>query len=271
MTGMVLYMTDAPSVALDEVHSMAALLKGEKEEGVVVMTSSGRLQQQELPKSSFSSVISKGGNDIHSVVFLSWLFDTLKPGGKLYVASSGPNVGSEELKKNMILSGFTEVGVADEGLEAKKGLMLAKKPMWEAGTKAAINIKKKKDVVMVDKAEAGAATWKLDSEDAYESGLIDEDELLTEEDLLRPVAPKKENGDCGSRKACANCTCGRAEGGQPKKLTKEMLENPQPTGGCGSCALGDAFRCGTCPYRGLPAFEPGKKIEVPADFLIADA
>lgn len=37
------------------------------------------------------------------------------------------------------------------------------------------------------------------------------------------------------RKACKNCSCGRAEAGpdaKPAKLTKEMLENP--TSGCGS-------------------------------------
>ncbi len=75
------------------------------------------------------------------------------------------------------------------------------------------------------------------------------------------------------RKACTNCTCGRAdaeERGEPVRLTQAMLDNPA-VGGCGSCALGDAFRCGGCPYRGLPAFEAGKKIQLPSGFLVADA
>ena len=43
--------------------------------------------------------------------------------------------------------------------------------------------------------------------------------------------------DCGissSKKACKDCTCGRADGKFEKvDLTAEMLENPQ-TGGCNS-------------------------------------
>ena len=63
-------------------------------------------------------------------------------------------------------------------------------------------------------------------------------------------------GTTGKRKACKDCSCGlKEELDSGKEIKKKDF-----TSSCGSCYLGDAFRCGSCPYLGMPAFNPGDKI-----------
>ncbi|ORD94802.1 DRE2 [Enterospora canceri] len=57
-----------------------------------------------------------------------------------------------------------------------------------------------------------------------------------------------------SRK-CANCTCSRKSETAPKKSA------------CGSCYLGDAFRCSGCPYKGMPSFKEGEEVDFNQDDL----
>lgn len=106
---------------------------------------------------------------------------------------------------------------------------------------------------------AAGATAVLPNSGAME--LINEDELLGE--VPKPVGKGK--SDCSSQpKACANCTCGRKE--MEDKLgveeAKKRLEQGKVRSSCNNCYLGDAFRCESCPYRGLPAFKPGTKVEL---------
>lgn len=91
--------------------------------------------------------------------------------------------------------------------------------------------------------------------------LIDEDGLLGGDggsSLLAPPPAMEATAtkdDCGGRKACDDCTCGRAEeeAGAAKK------QQPANKSACGNCALGDAFRCAGCPFLGKPAFKPGEE------------
>ncbi|KAL2129813.1 hypothetical protein VTI74DRAFT_7283 [Chaetomium olivicolor] len=122
----------------------------------------------------------------------------------------------------------------------------------------------------------------LDAED--DEDVIDEDTLLTEDDLRRPIQqpPECQPQPGKKRRACKDCTCGLAQRMEAEdkarrakaekdlntlKLKSEDLNEldftvPGKTGSCGSCYLGDAFRCSDCPYIGLPAFRPGEEVKI---------
>ncbi|VDN02441.1 unnamed protein product [Thelazia callipaeda] len=91
-----------------------------------------------------------------------------------------------------------------------------------------------------------------------EDDLINEDLLLQEEDYSKPVNTLKANCDpsneLNKRKPCKNCTCGLAEMVETDKVSTQMIKSS-----CGNCGRGDAFRCSTCPYWGLPPFKYGEE------------
>lgn len=108
-----------------------------------------------------------------------------------------------------------------------------------------------------------ASLWKLTS--APPAATIDPDSLLTEEDLRRPDVIQRPDCDVKkTRKACKNCTCGLREVLLEKADDIEPVGTGEFTSSCGNCNLGDAFRCSSCPYLGMPAFEVGQPVKLPA-------
>ncbi|XP_074572822.1 anamorsin homolog [Curcuma longa] len=186
----------------------------------------------------------------------------LKPGGAVLVQAfydQSEYKQTSTIERKLLMAGFLEV----QALEVKSFLpneqlqsfsIKGKKASWSVGS--SFSLKKTVPKIQIDD----------------DSDLIDEDNLLSEEDLKKPQLAQV--GDCEvgkTRKACKNCVCGRAE--EEAKvlklgLTTDQINNPQSA--CGNCGLGDAFRCGTCPYKGLPPFKLGEKVSLSTNFLAAD-
>jgi len=132
------------------------------------------------------------------------------------------------------------------------------KPDFELGTSAAIKLPLKKKT-------PETKVWTVQADEEGEE-LEDEDALLDDTDkIVTSTGPKKEDdcevGSGGKKKACKNCTCGRAEEEEAENKPTE----PAAKSACGNCYLGDAFRCSSCPYLGMPAFKAGEKVVLSLD------
>mmetsp|Transcript_12500 Transcript_12500/g.18861 ORF Transcript_12500/g.18861 Transcript_12500/m.18861 type:complete len:277 (+) Transcript_12500:62-892(+) len=113
-------------------------------------------------------------------------------------------------------------------------------------------------------AKKSKVTLNLDVDD--DDDQIDEDDLLLNSGNSGMLAPpptidmearaKAAADDCGGRKACDDCTCGRAE---READEEKKTADPPKSSACGNCAKGDAFRCAGCPYLGKPAFKEGEE------------
>uniref|UniRef100_A0A915Q6X5 Anamorsin homolog n=1 Tax=Setaria digitata TaxID=48799 RepID=A0A915Q6X5_9BILA len=171
-------------------------------------------------------------------------FLTAKPNSAVRVIVR--NVDEAKVLRQIKLAGFLGV------LKVANGLWKAydcEKPSVSVGAAVPLKLPSLSKEVNV---------WNIN---VVDDDLIDENSLLQEEDYSKPTATTLE-GDCTlsnevkKRRACKNCTCGLAEMIESEKMTAQAKSIKSS---CGNCGLGDAFRCSTCPYWGLPPFKPGEE------------
>lgn len=266
--GNVLALTDLVVVPLNAILNAVQVIK---KEGAVqieplVITQASSLGSLPVDSSSLDMVVSISmALDFPGDKLVMEFLRVLKPGGEILLSQNLPatkETTTSSIERKLLVAGFLDIQVVQVPPVVVSEVVhfigiKAKVPSWKIGS--SFSIKK-----------SGKSLSKVQIDDDMD--LIDEDSLLSEEDFKKPELPPV--GDCevgSTRKACKNCTCGRAE--QEEKvqkldLTMDQLDNPKSA--CGSCGLGDAFRCNTCPYKGLPPFKLGEKVMLSENFLTAD-
>ncbi|XP_046396930.1 anamorsin homolog [Ischnura elegans] len=263
--------------------------------GKVCVENIDRLSLSSHPQSSFD-VVSSGlvfpPTVIHDTDLLGLCLKLLKPQGVMIVREStvlkegGKALRTaDKLSSALKISGFTEVRPAvkvdlseeefkkvQEVLDTNEDIIISeivcKKPNFEVGASSQLSFAKN---MVSKKTPDVSAVWKLDDTVDDDIETINADDLLDEEDLKKPdPSSLKVCGTTGKRKACKNCSCGLAEELEAEKGLNAPKQESK-TSACGNCYLGDAFRCASCPYLGMPAFKPGEKIQLTDRQLKADA
>ncbi|KAG5682812.1 hypothetical protein PVAND_012138 [Polypedilum vanderplanki] len=179
---------------------------------------------------------------------LKKLLNFVKPKGKVLFS-----LGNDEgFSTRLICLGFVNVTYNNS-----QNCVVSEKPNYEIGSMAKLSFGKKAQPVASTEA---SKVWKLDLNDDDDE-MIDPDDLLDEEDKKIPDASSlRVCSTTGKRKACKDCSCGLAE---ELENEKKKTINPTQKSSCGNCYLGDAFRCSSCPYLGMPAFKPNEKVVLP--------
>nr|QZX63213.1 anamorsin [Halisarca dujardinii] len=238
----------------------------ELEEFARVLKPSGKLMLAEP--------VAKDGHVVEGLRPSSKLLSSLKLSG-LVNCSAGVGRGVGEGEAEALLRALKANGVACQASALQNVQLLevsAEKPSYDVGARTQLSFASsivQNDVKPVN--ESVASVWTLTTTDALDDDIdiVDPDSLLTEEDFLKPD-PNSLKSDCGTsvngkRKACKNCSCGLAD-----ELNGSNVPKKTTTSACGNCSLGDAFRCSSCPYLGMPAFKSGEQVKLSSRQLNAD-
>ncbi|KAK1939331.1 Anamorsin [Phytophthora citrophthora] len=207
-------------------------------------------------ESAFNAVVAFNDQTEQLNSGLNALLPLLKSGGVLQLHVDDV----QEEKKNAILMALMIGGLVDTTDKQESSVFYpelsgavvfsSKKQSFES---TAIPLAKKTSALPTKKWTVLADDF---GDDEQDDDIIDEDTLLDDTDEVLQLA----KADCGEKvgakkRACKNCTCGlKDEEDQPVMSEKDLNKL---VSGCGNCYKGDAFRCGSCPFLGKPAFKPG--------------
>ncbi|KAH0953976.1 hypothetical protein HN011_005950 [Eciton burchellii] len=265
------------NVSVDDTVDFVAIIEQHIGDGKLQTINVSDLKKENRDASIFNVIIAIFKQFYEANEFLIEALRILKPDGLLVIYEPLPICKSDETHftyseriSKLKLSGFKVKDVEreslDQDLESKNLLtkvynniedickVLANKPPFEVGSSVPLSFAKKETNI-----------WKLD--DPVDEDLIDEDELIDESDFIKPdISSLTVCGTTGKRKACKDCTCGLAEELSGRTPQKDTVKSS-----CGNCYLGDAFRCASCPYLGMPAFKPGEKVILPEAQLTVDS
>lgn len=195
---------------------------------------------------------------VADVPLVQWA-ELLAPSGALNLTV--PTAMAPAFSIPLLLAGYVG-SKASEDKSSGNTVVTAYKPKWEMGASAKLAVVARPARVVLSTA--------MDDDVAADDDLIDEDDLLGA-DAMELQENKKEASDCSKkRRACAGCSCGRAEREALEEAGGVVVAGEEPAeSACGNCYKGDAFRCASCPHLGKPAFKPGQetvKLEIKDDF-----
>ncbi|KEZ45208.1 Fe-S cluster assembly protein dre2 [Scedosporium apiospermum] len=276
----------APSLASNEASLRAAIAGHDRSTSDLHMLDRLSAGLVNLPASTYDLVLVL--SDDASLLdrgVLTRVHDALKAGGKVR-ARDGVEIGGEA-EKEFVLAGLVRSS-GENGFE---------KPDYGSEAVVPLRLRRKKKPVVVEKVEevkkvpSGVGFVNLDDLDGDDDDLIDEDTLLTDQDLKRPLnIPAECLPKVGKRRrACKDCSCGLAERLAAEEADRQAAADAKlreqvvklgvndlaevdftvqgKVGSCGNCSLGDAFRCDGCPYIGLPPFKPGEEVRILNDVV----
>lgn len=197
---------------------------------------------------------------------LSLFARLLAPSGKLLLREPAQGHTADQ-KTKLLLAGFIDINQQETNSGSAKFFeCTCSKPSYEIGSSAQLLSFGAQPLTKPaeSKSTGAAAVWQISADDFGDDMDIMEDDgegLLDDEDVrMGTTAPAAES--CETRKrACKNCSCGRAEMEAAEEAGRPLAQ-PVASSACGNCYLGDAFRCSSCPYLGMPAFKPGEKIQL---------